>query len=967
MMAGGFSAHPLTAGAENVQKVTLPYVQRFDTEQSLRDFTLVDANEDGYTWAWDNGTVSYNFNKNEDADDWLITPSLDLDTDYVYKLSFTAFAESGGVERLAVNLGDAASAEGMSQQLMPVTIIDPKANVRSYSFIFRPGKASYSYVGFHALSKKESGYKLSVDNISVSMLLPANRPDSVTNLKAIADPTGKQQATLSFTLPQKAIDGTLISDKMDAAIICWGDTLKKFSDCKPGEKLQYVHNSDATGSHTYTVVAKDTKGWGLESKVSTYLGDDAPGEVDSLNLEESSPSTLRLSWKAPSKGLHGGHVGLNGLTYSITDMDGKVMTTDHSPLEYSFTKNENRQQLKAFTIQAYNSLGKGPVSLTDTLFVGNPYKIPFIESFSKNRLASYPWILQDNSNATWEVTDRGLYADPMDHDGGLLSFSNGAEGASATAIMPKVSIKGSKHPMLKFWWWTSKREANELYVIIRDDKGCNHTIAHLSQQNSASDEGQWEICSYSLADFANTDYVQVKFCGVGHPGINPIYAINIDDVSITDVPENDLSVDSFTVDTTQLKVGESIELNAKVTNRGINTASGCMLNLLRNGQVIKMIPIEELAADSSVNVHYVDRPNADVPETSYYSVRLDWSADEVTDNNTKPSIAVTILPGLPFVDSLRVQSSDKGYTLTWNKPTINNMKAHEVTEGFESYPAFTTTNFGQWTLIDGDQRPTVGIMDATGNFIDYDHAGDAMAYQVFNPVEAGLTTTEWSTHSGSQVAAAFTCGQYAQNDDWLISPLVDGAQKISFWAKSPANNEYGTNERIEVCYSTTDVQKASFQRVGSVLTIPGTWTQYTASLPENAKYFAIHCISNNQYILFLDDITYRKAASQLTLLGYNIYRDGMKLNVSPLTATTFTDQNVTAGSHTYVVTAVYEEGESTPSPEAVVSETDGITRTLENNNSISQQYNVMGQIVKRSSHGIVLQRMSDGSVRKVMK
>jgi hypothetical protein len=48
----------------------------------------------------------------------------------------------------------------------------------------------------------------------------------------------------------------------------------------------------------------------------------------------------------------------------------------------------------------------------------------------------------------------------------------------------------------------------------------------------------------------------------------------------------------------------------------------------------------------------------------------------------------------------------------------------------------------------------------------------------------------------------------------------------------------------------------------------------------------------------------------VTLMGYNMYRDGLKLNGSVITAMTWIDQNVPAGEHNYCVTAVYDVGES---------------------------------------------------------
>jgi len=64
--------------------------------------------------------------------------------------------------------------------------------------------------------------------------------------------------------------------------------------------------------------------------------------------------------------------------------------------------------------------------------------------------------------------------------------------------------------------------------------------------------------------------------------------------------------------------------------------------------------------------------------------------------------------------------------------------------------------------------------------------------------------------------------------------------------------------------------------------------------------------------------------SSKTLLGYNIYRDGTKINASPVTETYYTDADMSPGSYQYSVTTVYDDGaedpdESGPSNNVVVT------------------------------------------------
>ncbi|HAH59710.1 MAG TPA: hypothetical protein DCL86_16335, partial [Bacteroidales bacterium] len=59
------------------------------------------------------------------------------------------------------------------------------------------------------------------------------------------------------------------------------------------------------------------------------------------------------------------------------------------------------------------------------------------------------------------------------------------------------------------------------------------------------------------------------------------------------------------------------------------------------------------------------------------------------------------------------------------------------------------------------------------------------------------------------------------------------------------------------------------------------------------------------------------------LTGYNIYRDGSKINDALVDGLTYTDMDLTEGTYAYYVTAVYDEGESGPSNTQEVTIVDG--------------------------------------------
>jgi len=174
----------------------------------------------------------------------------------------------------------------------------------------------------------------------------------------------------------------------------------------------------------------------------------------------------------------------------------------------------------------------------------------------------------------------------------------------------------------------------------------------------------------------------------------------------------------------------------------------------------------------------------------------------------------------------------------------------QITDDFESYNNYVVNPEGQWTFYDGDGAATYGF-----NGIDFENSGSPMAYIVMNFDEIGyeMSTT---AHSGSKFLASFAATT-PPNDDWIISPQLDGtAGTINFWAQTYTDN-YGL-ERMVVWASSTTSDISSFTPIsdGEYVEVPtGDWTEYSYSYPEGTKYVAIQCVSHDAFIFMLDDIT----------------------------------------------------------------------------------------------------------------
>lgn len=94
--------------------------------------------------------------------------------------------------------------------------------------------------------------------------------------------------------------------------------------------------------------------------------------------------------------------------------------------------------------------------------------------------------------------------------------------------------------------------------------------------------------------------------------------------------------------------------------------------------------------------------------------------------------------------------------------------------------------------------------------------------------------------------------------------------------------------------------------------MPATWTKYEYDLPEGALHFAIRYVSTDTYMIMIDDITFipDPTLSAPTFVGYDIYRDGVKINDAPVAENEYLDTEAGDGNHTYHVVAKFAEGDS---------------------------------------------------------
>lgn len=938
------------ASAESNQVVfgtprEIPYTMTFDTFEQYTDCVIYNENNDEGYWGYfpTKQCAAYRYDTFNQADDYLVMPAVRFEAGKSYKLKYKAASDADFLypESMEVKMGRSH----MPAQLDRVIVKEqqyPHSQLREYEAVIDNITETGAYfIAFHALTEKGQ-YFLYVDDVEIISGPASAAPGLVENLKATPAPNAALSTTISFNAPSKDFSGNTLGNITEITVSREGKVLSTFKNPAPGAELSCVDNSPKQGLNTYVVIATNGSGDGNPAEITIWAGIDTPGAVtDATHTTENGIDAI-VKWTAPEGGANGGTLDYSKLTYTITRNDDVVVVTGLKETTYvDRTIDTSVSQKNVFyNIVAVNEAGSGEAVKTSFMTYGTPYKGEYHESFKGGEVETKPWVIDvvtPSLNPTqipyWKVETSGLNPAVLaqDGDGGLVSCYRNTPWASSRIISPKLTAEGMKNPVLSFYFfhyynpdtengWSTQEDKIQPEVYV-DGKYSNLTEKPLLLMNGQG----WYKYEILLNDFVNNkEYYKIAFLGTSGTGYN----MHIDNIAITDAFDNDLSISSFT-GSERLAVGTTRKFTATVHNSGAKQASGYKVVLYRDGEAVNEIAgtstlkfgeTEDVVFEISANI-------ADAGATRKYSAEVVYASDENLGNNKSTEITTTVpAPNYPAVSDLTAVANNGKVVLSWSEPPALPSGGVEV-EGFENTEAFTISDFGDWSVYDGDMLETYGISNASSEsgIYEYPNACSQMAFMAFNPKQAGITSELWTPFSGNQMAVSFA-SVGGQSNDWLISPEVDGGQTVSFYAKSPSI--YYGEEEFYFCYSTTDNVYSSFKPVGGLVKVPtATWTKFSFELPDDAKYFAINCVSNDKFALLVDDIEFESKASMLLeLQGFNVYRDKQIVNNEVVGDFTYTDDSMAdkTKSYTYQVSTVYDKGESLLSNEVTVVPAGGV-------------------------------------------
>lgn len=920
----------------------VPYLENFDNSDALAAYTTVDGNNDGTTWEFYESRVRMKYNMREAMDDWLITPPVRLKKGWTYRFAFSAAAHNDSdPERLEASFGQKPTADGMTEQLIAPTVIAGKTPVTLESFVSVSADGLY-YFGIHGISDKDK-YYLYIDDISVSENFSNDVPAAPSDFKVSPSLSGELTVDIEITAPDKTLADDNLQSISSIILERDGEIIHTFTSVSPGAVVKYTDNNATQGPHTYSTYAVNTAGDGQKSSKRVYVGINIPSAPPSATLvENATPGEVTISWEIPGSDIEGNPINPELISYRIVTQDdnGDIITVADDVKGNSYTyqaiPSDGKQDLVVYAVHAKTSAGESEdFAKTPMIFAGPDYTLPFAESFPGGHLGEYVFGINtiNGTYAGWALSTEMS----QDGDGGCIGFIGQYRGDEATLYTGKISLRTATAPVLQFYYYAATNSTSTLKILIDDYTGEGYKTVRTITMNESGNDG-WVKETLALDEYRGHT-VSIMFDAT----VGSHNAVVIDNIKVINRPQHDLIASAISAPA-KVTAGSEMTISVAIENFGAQTASDYIVELLCNGEKVAEKAGQTLESGQTVSLEFNYPVSVVSAERLNFEARIIYSPDENPDNNTTETMCTIVdLPNYPRISNLKAEVSGNDIVLTWAAPDLSTAIAAPVTEDFESYTPWSTTGVGQWLLIDRDGCRTAGVVDEI--------SGQITSFFVYD--NTSKDPVDYAAHSGhNMMASAYVIDEKGtQSDDWMISPLLPGcAQKISFFARSQRSTY---PESFEVLYSTGSTEPDDFISLAKYTDISDSWTDYSVELPEGALRFAIRGISDDCYILFIDDITFIPADAEpeeLQILGYNVYRNGTLISDNMVSETNFTDRNTPAGIHSYMVSVVYDKGESAPS-EAVSAETSTIGSISSSDINI---YSTNGLIIVENAVGTAI-------------
>ncbi len=940
-VCGDMQSAPAVTNYASSGTIVPPYTVDFSTTPDISAYTISDVNGDGNKWkysAYDKG-VSVGPSSKSPMDDWFITPNIKLDANKMYEVEVKTWAKDQyNTERIEVKLGLAPEPESMTTDVIaPIEVTNLMTTPAVLTGMVATNAAGTYYLGFHGISDANK-YNLFIGGWGITEIGSSLIPNVATDLVVTPGEFGALNAKISFKAPAINAAGVNLTSLTKIELLRNGELIKTIESPKPGELIECTDNLPEAGNVTYTVVPYSSEGKGLTTESTVYVGVNLPGDVTVASIgRTSTDGEVIITWDPVTVDVNGYALKESDVTYSVYEMNGtsRILKAEGlSTLSYTYQAVDKGQDFVQCAVFANTVAGQGAGQITEMIPVGTPYAGEY-ESFA-NGTTSYIIGVVDLGGTVVLCNDNSLKGIPAaDGDNGFIAAKCNIVGKGSAWMTGLISLEGMDNPGISFYTYNmGGDDDNTIEVAVKASDEPDYTIVQAATPvRKLVESAGWGEVVIPLKEYKGKT-IEVMVTSIVESQIyTPFDNIVIGSLKAYDVAVSEIEAPTVVVP------AEPYEVAVKVANRGTETVSAYTVELYADGNLVEAVEGPALEISKSANVKFELTMSPVAEESIAYYAKVVLANDEDESNDKSETVTVSVGKNvLPAPTNLVGDAKDGKVELSWDAPEIPTISG-PVTDDFEDAPSFSNV-YGNWIFEDLDNSPVGGFdkIDLPG----IDPGKTTGSFWVWD--QEMINNDYFKPHSGNKFLFAMYRYDGGTANDWAISPVLSGeAQTITFYAMS-YDSSYP--EKLMFFYSTGTTDLEDFEYIPGGGVVPGTWTKYSVDVPEGAKRFAICSCARDAFMLLIDDFTYipDPEANRLHVEGYNVYRNGIKINEEPIKDTKYTDSDIVGNTtYKYSVTSLYgSKGESAGCEPINVNTTlSGVENSKLGKTLISTEYNTI--------------------------
>ena len=260
---------------------SIPYKQDFNDMSVFTDFfTVVDNDGDGNSWRKGyTNEVRIDYIKNgKDADDWLITPPIKMESGmkYRYHMNMKTFTPAYP-ENFEIYIGtDRTDLNSFRLIKSEKDFTEIASAFGDYTCDFFVDESKDYFMAVRYCSTLDMNSSLiMIKEVGVDAVGNALAPAQVENLTITPDANDELKARIAFTTPTLNLMGEDLTSIAAVSIYRNGDTepLHTFTSITKGQEISWTdENVPNVGLHTYTVTAFNIEGKGEDKSMEKFIG-----------------------------------------------------------------------------------------------------------------------------------------------------------------------------------------------------------------------------------------------------------------------------------------------------------------------------------------------------------------------------------------------------------------------------------------------------------------------------------------------------------------------------------------------------------------------------------------------------------------------------------------------------------------------------------------------------------------------